>query len=243
MNDRAPSPAAFALLECAFHVLWVMYCSCFGLMGSLLATRLGGVDEDLLTLAIFVASVLVVAPVAQKMGGLSMNPANETALLAAGKIGIKEAAVRVPATMVGGTLGAGMLLSILPQEYVNFVPTPSLKPGVTLAVGFAVELLLSFVNNFILLLCMGRPGRFFQLFPLGITLASLVLFQAYTGPMMNPALGFSWGYHLNNVHDVETQLVYIGAPLVGAFSAGVAWKMAARPMKTGRIKDKRGRED
>lgn len=239
MDARAPSPAALALLECAFHVLWVMYCSCFGLLGSLLATRLGGVGEELLTLAIFVVSVLLVAPIAQKLGGLSMNPANETAIFAAGKIGIKEAAVRVPATMVGGTLGAGMLLSILPEEYISFVPTPTLKPGVTLALGFAVEFLLSFANNLILLLCMGKPGRLFQLFPLGITLASLVLFQAYTGPMMNPALGFSWGYHLKSMHDVETQLVYIGAPLVGAFAAGVVWKTFASPTKKGRERGKK----
>jgi aquaporin SIP len=51
----------------------------------------------------------------------------------------------------------------------------------------------------------------------------------YTGPSMNPAITFSWFWHMGGHDSYEHAAVFWAAPLIGGAVAGLLWAWAMGP--------------
>jgi len=167
------------------------------------------------------------------ISGCHVNPAVTLGVLLAKGITIREAGIYWAAQIVGGIIG-GALLKLFTSGFANVTDqTGALgtnafgdasSSGITVAGAFLVEVILTFLLVFVVLLVTGKaaaPG--FAGLAIGLVLTVIHLVGIpLTGTSVNPArsLGpalFAGGEALGQVW------LFILAPLVGAVAAFGAW--------------------
>lgn len=188
--------------------------------------------------AVALAHGLVVFVFASAYGPVSgghVNPAVTVGVLAAGAMGVGEAAAYIAAQLLGGVVGAEVLRLVL-GGVATELGVPALANGlaigsaivtVTPMAGFIVEAMLAFFLVTVVL-STAVAGRTAQLAPLaiGMTLVfNIIMGGALTGAAFNPARALGPMVATGDFRDVW---LYLAAPLVGAVLAAVVHASFAR---------------
>jgi MIP family channel proteins len=177
-----------------------------------------------LTIACMVAATLHIS-------GGQLNPAVSIALLATGKITLREAIAFIIAQLAGATLASAVLLAIFDKAMV-FGGTPKPEPGTTMAAGIVIEAILTFFLMFVIMgTGVDSRGRTTTALAIGLTVTLDILFGGpFTGASMNPArtfgpalIGGQWTGHI----------IYWIGPISGAVLAALVYhNLYLRPKTT-----------
>jgi aquaporin Z len=190
------------------------------------------------TVGISLAFGIAVLAMAYTIGGISgchINPAVSISMLAAGKIGAKDAAAYITAQCIGGVLGAAALFGIAIGNPNYSLAVNGLgqngfdlasPAGYSMISAFLAEVLLTFI---FLLVIFGstseRAPKGFAGISIGLSLVLIHLVGIpVTGTSVNPArsLGpaiIAGGTALNQLW------LFWAAPIIGALLAAVVYKM------------------
>lgn len=140
----------------------------------------------------FGMSLLVTAWMFYRVTGGLFNPAITVALWWVGVLTSRRAVVLFLSQILGGIAGAALVLGLTPTNSVNQVAT-TLQPGINITQGFLIEMLLTSILVFSVLMLAVEKHRATYLAPVGIglTLLAAHLFGAvWTGCGVNPARSF-----------------------------------------------------
>lgn len=150
-------------------------------------------NETIMFIALsFGMSLLVSAWMFYRITGGLFNPAITIALWWVGVLTSCRALVLFIAQILGGIAGAALVLGLTPTNSISQVTT-TLQPGISLAQGFLIEMLLTSILVFSVLMLAVEKHRATYLAPVGIglTLLAAHLFGVvWTGCGMNPARSF-----------------------------------------------------
>jgi MIP family channel proteins len=193
--------------------------------------------------AIAFAHGLTVMAIAFAYGAVSgghFNPAVTVGVLAAGAITVKEAAGYIVSQLIGGIVGALLLLAVLGGATTD-LGAPALAHNLALGAtaltvtpwaGFVIEAVLAF---FLVTVVLGTAvaGRARNLAPLaiGMTLTlNIIMGGALTGAAFNPARALGPMVATGNFSDVW---LYLAAPIIGAIVAAILHTGLARLAQEG----------
>ncbi len=140
----------------------------------------------------FGLSLLVTAWMFYRITGGLFNPAITVALWLTGVLTSRRALILFVSQILGGIAGAGLVLGLTPSNSVQQVTT-TLQPGINIAQGFLIEMLLTSILVFTVLMMAVEKHRATFMAPvaIGLTLFACHLFGAvWTGCGMNPARSF-----------------------------------------------------
>src|ERR1700692_2361978 len=167
--------------------------------------------------------------------GGHMNPAVTVGVLAAGAMGVGEAAGYIVSQLIGGIVGAFVLSAALGGAETGLgmaAPAHDLVVGatsltITPAAGFMIEAVLAFFLVTVVL-STAVAGRAGSLAPLAIGMTvtfNILMGGALTGAPFNPARALGPMVATGNFSDAW---LYMAAPIVGAIVAailhiGLAW--------------------
>jgi glycerol uptake facilitator protein len=213
----------------------------FGAGSVVAALRLGGGRLDYAGLGMIAVSFALVIAVAiyafGKTSGAHINPAVTIALVVRGRFPVQEAGPYVVAQVIGGFLGALLIVAAFGKGAVDLNGTGGtlLGPGVTFWRGVVAETIGTFLLvTAIFALAVDRrapPGWAGLMIGLSVACAILVI-GPLTGGSLNPARTFGpllttalWGGHTDWGHFP----VYLIGPVVGGLLAGFAYDLVARP--------------
>ncbi|SPO20789.1 related to aquaporin [Ustilago trichophora] len=150
-------------------------------------------NETIMFIALsFGMSLLVTAWMFYRITGGLFNPAITIALWLVGVLTTRRAVILFISQILGGIAGAALILGLTPTNSVQQVTT-TLQPGINVAQGFLIEMLLTSILVFSVLMLAVEKHRATYLAPVGIglTLMAAHLFGAvWTGCGMNPARSF-----------------------------------------------------
>lgn len=150
-------------------------------------------NETIMFIALsFGMSLLVTAWMFYRITGGLFNPAITVALWLVGVLTTRRAVILFIAQILGGIAGAALILGLTPTNSVQQVTT-TLQPGINIAQGFLIEMLLTSILVFSVLMLAVEKHRATYLAPVGIGLTILAchLFGAvWTGCGINPARSF-----------------------------------------------------
>ncbi|SNX81534.1 related to aquaporin [Melanopsichium pennsylvanicum] len=150
-------------------------------------------NETIMFIALsFGMSLLVTAWMFYRITGGLFNPAITIALWLAGVLTTRRAVILFISQILGGIAGAALILGLTPTNSVQQVTT-TLQPGINIAQGFLIEMLLTSILVFSVLMLAVEKHRATYLAPVGIGLTILAchLFGAvWTGCGVNPARSF-----------------------------------------------------
>ncbi|EST09849.1 Major intrinsic protein [Kalmanozyma brasiliensis GHG001] len=150
-------------------------------------------NETIMFIALsFGMSLLVSAWMFYRITGGLFNPAITIALWLVGVLTTRRAVVLFFSQILGGIAAAGLVLGLTPTNSVSSVTT-TLQPGINITQGFLIEMLLTSILVFSVLMLAVEKHRATYLAPVGIglTLMAAHLFGAvWTGCGMNPARSF-----------------------------------------------------
>lgn len=140
----------------------------------------------------FGLSLLVTAWMFYRITGGLFNPAITLALWLVGVLTSRRAVILAFSQILGGICAAALVLGLTPTNSVNSVTT-TLQPGINIPQGVLIEMLLTSILVFSVLMLAVEKHRATFLAPIGIglTLFSCHLFGVvWTGCGMNPARSF-----------------------------------------------------
>lgn len=150
-------------------------------------------NETIMFIALsFGMSLLVTAWMFYRITGGLFNPAITVALWLVGVLTSRRAVILFIAQILGGIAGAALILGLTPTNSVQQVTT-TLQPGISIAQGFLIEMLLTSILVFSVLMLAVEKHRATYLAPVGIGLTIMAdhLFGAvWTGCGVNPARSF-----------------------------------------------------
>ena len=198
--------------------------------GSVVST--GAVGGDELTSARLVAiaganglAIAVLAYSTAAISGGHMNPAVTFATVVTGQIGVARGAAYVAAQLAGALAGAYLLMAVVPEADRGTLGAHALGAGVGAGTGLLAEGALTFLLVFVIFATAIDARGPKNLAPLAIGLAVAVdqlVGIPFTGASMNPARSLGpavakwiWADHW----------IYWLGPLIGAASAGLAYKL------------------
>jgi aquaporin Z len=190
------------------------------------------------TVGISLAFGIAVLAMAYTIGGISgchINPAVSISMLAAGKIGAKDAAAYITAQCIGGVLGAAALFGIaIGNPNYNLAVNGLGQNGFDLASpagysmisAFLAEVLLTFI---FLLVIFGstseRAPKGFAGISIGLSLVLIHLVGIpVTGTSVNPARSLGPAIIVGGTALNQLWLFW-AAPIIGALLAAVVYKM------------------
>lgn len=224
--------------------LWVFLSAVNEELGAILSSALG-IPPMVAGLTVLCTGLALYEPICEIVGGkgASFNPSQNFAFAAAGKGAITLHALRSLAQAVGGVVGAGAALKMVPRpwqaKFGNYAH--GVSPGASLLQGFCAEALLSFLLNIVILWAMEtRHKRLAKLAPYIATVILIPAGAGYSGPFMNPAFAFSWFFHLKGAAMWEHISVFWGGCLLGSYLAGLAWFYLVSPPLKAKTAAKRG---
>jgi MIP family channel proteins len=195
-------------------------------------------------------AIMVFAFAYGPVSGGHMNPAVTVGVLAAGAMGVGEAAGYIVSQLIGGIAGALLLRTVLGGAETG-LGTPALAHNLALGAtsltvtpeaGFAIEALLAFFLVTVVLstAVAGRAGSLAPL-AIGMTLTlNILMGGALTGAPFNPARALGPMVATGNFSDAW---LYVTAPIVGAIVAAILHtglarlveaRMASRPDRAAR---------
>ncbi|CBQ67623.1 related to aquaporin [Sporisorium reilianum SRZ2] len=155
------------------------------------ATQLS--NEQIMFIALsFGMSLLVTAWMFYRITGGLFNPAITIALWLVGVLTTRRAVILFVSQVLGGIAGAALVLGLTPSNSVQQVTT-TLQPGISIAQGFLIEMLLTSILVFSVLMLTVEKHRATYLAPVGIgltLLAAHLLGAVWTGCGLNPARSF-----------------------------------------------------
>jgi aquaporin related protein len=163
----------------------------------------------------FGLSLLVTAWMFYRITGGLFNPAITVALWLTGVLTSRRAIILFIAQILGGIAGAGLVLGLTPSNSVQQVTT-TLQPGINVAQGFLIEMLLTSILVFTVLMMAVEKHRATFMAPvaIGLTLFACHLFGAvWTGCGMNPARSFGPAVVAGQFN--SDHWIYWVAPLLG----------------------------
>jgi len=175
--------------------------------------------------------VFVLALLINALGGTSgahFNPAVTVTLTALRKITPTDAAIYVILQLAGGVAGALLAKALLKDEgaFVNYAAV-GVSPRTTDLGGFVVELIGTFTLMWAIMAAAVNPRAAKAWAGLSIGLAlglGVMTFGALTGAGFNPARAFGPAVVSGEFGGAGTFiLVYVLAPIVGAFLAGIGY--------------------
>jgi len=200
--------------------------------------------------AVALAHGLTVMAFAFAYGPLSgghMNPAVTVGVVAAGAMRAGEAAGYIVSQLVGGTVGALLLSTVLGGAETG-LGMPALAHNLSLgdtfltitpAAGFLIEAVLAFflVTVVLATAVAGRAGKVAPL-AIGMTLTfNIIMGGALTGASFNPARALGPMIATGNFTDAW---LYLMAPIVGAIVAAIVHTSLTRLAKEGMAPMDRG---
>jgi len=178
------------------------------------ATQLS--NEQIMFIALsFGMSLLVTAWMFYRITGGLFNPAITVALWLVGVLTTRRAVILFVAQILGGIAGAALVLGLTPSNSVQQVTT-TLQPGISIAQGFLIEMLLTSILVFSVLMLAVEKHRATYLAPVGIgltLLAAHLLGAVWTGCGLNPARSFGPAVVAGQFN--SDHWIYWIAPLVG----------------------------
>lgn len=163
------------------------------------------------------------------ISGTHINPAVTIGLWAAKEIDALSAAAYIVVQLIGGTLGAFALRSVLGGAASGLGAT-TLGPNVTPVQGFVVELLLTFflVNTIFNTAVNGKAGSLAPV-AIGFTLVFAILMGGpLTGASLNPARTLGPAIMTGNYANLS---IYMIAPPLGAILAALLYQIVLKPEK------------
>ncbi|HEV8607449.1 MAG TPA: aquaporin [Tepidisphaeraceae bacterium] len=175
-------------------------------------------------LAIAVAHGLAIATMVcatLHISGGQLNPACTAALMVTGKITVREGIAYILSQLAGAILASVLCLVIFNQKVV-FEGTPALAPGISVATGILVEVILTFFLVFVIFgTGVDQRGRTLGGLSIGLAVTLDILFGGpLTGASMNPARSFGpaivggqWSAHY----------IYWIGPIAGGILAGLVY--------------------
>jgi glycerol uptake facilitator protein len=213
----------------------------FGAGSVVAALRAGSGRLDYAGLGMIgIAFALVIAVAIYAFGttsGAHINPAVTIALTARGRFPVRDAVPYIAAQLVGGFLGALLIVAAFGEQAINLGGTggTALGVGVSFWRGVAAETLGTFLlvtAIFALAVDRRAPAGWAGLM-IGLAVACAILVTGpLTGGSLNPARTFGplltttlWNGH-TNWNDFP---VYLIGPVLGALLAGFAYDFVARP--------------
>jgi aquaporin Z len=190
------------------------------------------------TVGISLAFGIAVLAMAYTIGGISgchINPAVSISMLAAGKIGAKDAAAYITAQCIGGVLGAAALFGIAIGNPNYSLAVNGLgqngfdlasPAGYSMISAFLAEVLLTFI---FLLVIFGstseRAPKGFAGISIGLSLVLIHLVGIpVTGTSVNPARSLGPAIIVGGTALNQLWLFW-AAPIIGALLAAVVYKM------------------
>ncbi|KAF7881985.1 uncharacterized protein EAF02_006673 [Botrytis sinoallii] len=179
-----------------------------------------------------------------RVSGGQFNPAVTLALVLIGAVSPTKALILIPAQLVGGSLAAAAVKGIIPGDDILFAV--SLGPGVTDVQGLFMELLLTFMLVFTILMLVAEKTKSTFVAPIGIGFSLFVGHLVgifWTGAGINPARAFSPA--LVQASFPTYHWIYWLGPALGASLAALLY-LALKAMKyelVGGDADKEKREE
>jgi MIP family channel proteins len=180
-------------------------------------------------------AIMVFAFAYGSVSGAHFNPAVTVGVLAAGTMGVGEAAGYIVSQLIGGIVGAFVLSAVLGGAETG-LGVPALAHDlvvgassltITPAAGFMIEALLAFFLVTVVLstAVTGRAGSLAPL-AIGMTLTfNILMGGALTGAPFNPARALGPMVATGNFNDAW---LYLTAPIVGAIVAAILHTGLAR---------------
>ena len=171
---------------------------------------------------------LVIVAMAYSIGNVSgchINPAVSIAMLASGRMSVKDFAGYVIAQFVGATAGAGCLRLMLGAE--SSLGANGLYNG-NVGASLVIEIVLTFVFVLAILGVTSKPEYSSAAgLVIGLTLTLVHIFGIhFTGTSVNPARSFGPALFVGG-DALANVWVFILAPLVGGVLAALCWKAIA----------------
>jgi len=161
------------------------------------------------------------------ISGTHINPAVTIGLFAAKEIDATSAAAYIVVQLIGGTLGAFALSSVLGGTASGLGATV-LAANVTPVQGFVVELLLTFflVNTILNTAVNGKSGNLAGV-AIGLTLVFAILMGGpLTGASLNPARTLGPAIMTGNYANLS---IYMIAPPLGGILAALLYQLVLKP--------------
>ena len=191
----------------------------------------GGLLKDGLTSARLVAialahglTIALLVAATAKISGGHINPAVTFGAWITGKIDLAKAIMYVVAQLVGGVVGASLLVAVIPAAAQGNLGAHGLGAGITVGGGLVAEIVLTFALVFVVFATAMDPKGLGHLAPVAIGLTVLVdhLFGVpVTGASMNPARSFGPAF-VAGVWD-NHWIFWVG-PLVGGGLAALVYE-------------------
>lgn len=199
--------------------------------GAIVLSQSAYADIGLLSIALAhgLAIAVMVSAVAHISGG-HINPAVTVGALVAKRIEPRRAVIYISSQLLGGLLGALLLLWSLPESVAaGTLGTPPLAEGVTLGTGILIEAVLTFFLVFVVFgtgIDERNPARIGGL-AIGLTVTMDILMGGpLTGAAMNPARWF--GPAVVTTTWANLAVWWVG-PLVGGIAAGLLYGYVLEP--------------
>jgi len=202
--------------------------------GAILATVFpkGGFGLIGISLAAGLAMSIAVSATMGISGG-HLNPALTAGMIAIRRIDLKTGGLYVVAQLVGGTLAALVLRTLVPGgvSSVLVLGTPSIAATITLSQAMWIEGTLAFfLMSAVMATIVSPQAPRLAGFGVGLTLLACILFGGpLTGAAVNPARAF--GPALVSGQWVGQGAYWVG-PIIGAILAAFFWEKLLLPKAT-----------
>lgn len=206
----------------------------FVFLGVASAVPLQPLNSPQPTIKIAFAFGLAIMALIQMFGPISggnFNPAVSIGLAAVGIITPVRAVIYTIAQTAGAILGGLILKGVTVSSLHGNLGVTSINPSLTVAQGFGVEAILTFVLLFVIVATIDseRVDAGMASVAIGLTIALLHLAGiTYTGASMNPARSIGSCVASNNF---QNHWVYWVAPIVGGVVATVLYKFLFSPFR------------
>lgn len=160
------------------------------------------------------------------VSGAHLNPAVSLAMLINGRMTIKAFLTYVVAQLVGAVAGSTILQFILTQSGMNTdnLGATVLADNLSLAGGFLIELILTFLFVLVILTVTGKNGDPHMAgLIIGFTLAAIILMSGTTtGTSLNPARSFGPAVLMGGAALSQLWMYFVSTLLGGVLAAHVA---------------------
>jgi MIP family channel proteins len=196
----------------------------------------GGGEDGLVLVGGALAHGLAIAVMVTALGHISgghFNPAVTLAAMATRRIAPPLGLVYIAAQLVGGVVGAVLLVSTVPANWWQAVKlaTPAVPTGIEVVDPFKAVLAEAVLTFFLVIVIFGaamdqrHPNWGVAGFAIGLTITAGILMGAFlTGAAMNPARAFATA--LVGDQMTRDQYVYWVGPIVGGVLGGLVYDLA-----------------